>query len=1217
MKKIAKYFISCLLAISIALTGIPGSAAVMEVKAESAASGTAGKAEYMESGFGLTDYTNVVRNCIPEDTGTCRTSFLGERQDGGYQAAIYHQGKIYIKNVSRDYQLESSREIGLELPLWGGLFMGKDYNYVICGNEYDKQAEGGGEAYRIIKYNKEFERIGSVSLNSDETCTATPFYWGTVSADECGDVLTVYTSRMRLDGRQSNIAIHINTSDMAVLDKGDMAGLPAMHQYDSFRQIVKYDEEEPVYVDALEEDRQSLVILQFGDVKEAVADHAEEYGMDEKSAELSGLAVSDTNYLVVGSYANQGSNNIFLSSVDKNSGRVVKQWLTDSSAFAAKYFHNPRIVKIMEDTFAVMWGGVTTQYILVDGRGSIISELKESPAPITDCEPIYVDGKILCLSVEDGMMAFHEMTDFSRNGVYKPGVEAVRSGDSWDGTADISWYDDSKAEFDLFTAQQLSGLAQLANSGNTFEGKKINLCQDIFLNDETYQYEWTPIAADEWGVAGNGNVFQGTFCGNNHVIYNLKTAYYGNGGLFGHIGDKGSVKCVDVSQGLFYSGGCIAYENEGMISFCNNYSYVSGWELSVVGGICNYNANLVYGCKNFGEVWGKSAGGIVGLNKIGASTVSQCANCGLAGGYGTAAGIVSTNYAWVSNCYNKGIVADRHWRNRDHARALCGIVYENLKDGTVENCYSAGVFSYVLDEGWPKRYGICRSNEGRKILNCYALPGGGQDNQGAETVSYEELASPSFVPKLDQQKNSILPVWKEDVGKINGGLPITAADESSFTGQCKIQPDLWVPGSENGIEVDLKDGIYQLGLKCYYNDSAPIVTIADTDIAEVSEGYEILPKKAGTTYIHIHFDETENNSGADYRIILKIKDKGENGQTGKKSQSIVGTRSYAKTYGDASFKLDAVLKKGNGDLSYVSSNTNVLKVSRTGKVKITGAGKASIMVTASETEEFKKCKYQVFVTITKAGQRMSGTGNYSKIAGSKPFCLDVKRTVGEGKISYRSTDLSVAAVSNNGMVTVKKPGNVVITVTSAATDNYKAYTFRIKLSVTAPKKGTVLTDPKTKAKYKVAKQGKSVEFSKPKDKNATKAVIPAAVTISGVKYNVTGIAANAFLGCKKLKSVSIGKNVESIGTKSFANCTSLGKLSIPSKVSKIGKQAFSGCGKLKDITINSAKLTSKSVGAKAFQGINAKAAIKVPKAKKAAYQKLLKSKGVGKKVKIK
>lgn len=104
--------------------------------------------------------------------------------------------------------------------------------------------------------------------------------------------------------------------------------------------------------------------------------------------------------------------------------------------------------------------------------------------------------------------------------------------------------------------------------------------------------------------------------------------------------------------------------------------------------------------------------------------------------------------------------------------------------------------------------------------------------------------------------------------------------------------------------------------------------------------------------------------------------------------------------------------------------------------------------------------------------------------------------------------------------------------------------------------------------------------------------IPASVTVGGVKANVTAIGNNAFKKAKKkLTKVTIGANVTSIG-----------------------KKAFAGCKKLKKITIKSKKLAS--VGTKAFKGISKKAVIKVPKAKKKAYVKLLKNKGQAKSVKI-
>ena len=72
---------------------------------------------------------------------------------------------------------------------------------------------------------------------------------------------------------------------------------------------------------------------------------------------------------------------------------------------------------------------------------------------------------------------------------------------------------------------------------------------------------------------------------------------------------------------------------------------------------------------------------------------------------------------------------------------------------------------------------------------------------------------------------------------------------------------------------------------------------------------------------------------------------------------------------------------------------------------------------------------------------------------------------------------------------------------------------------------------------------------------------------------------------------------------------------IGANVKTIGSAAFAGDKKLKSIVVKSKVL--KKVGSKAFKGINKKAVIKVPKAKKKAYNKLFKKKGQAKTVKIK
>ena len=188
-------------------------------------------------------------------------------------------------------------------------------------------------------------------------------------------------------------------------------------------------------------------------------------------------------------------------------------------------------------------------------------------------------------------------------------------------------------------------------------------------------------------------------------------------------------------------------------------------------------------------------------------------------------------------------------------------------------------------------------------------------------------------------------------------------------------------------------------------------------------------------------------------------------------------------------------------------------------------------------------------------------------------------------------------------------------------------------SVSKPaESGTQLSEAEAGAAYTVISADEkqpTVAYTAPADKNVKKVTIPDTITVGGITYKVESIGANAFIGCKnltnvkipagitrigknafkgcgKLSSVTIGKDVTEIGDGAFANCKALKKITISANVTKIGKKAFNKCKALKTITIKTKKLTK--VGSAAFKGIAKKAVIKLPKAKKTAYTKLLKKK---------
>ena len=93
--------------------------------------------------------------------------------------------------------------------------------------------------------------------------------------------------------------------------------------------------------------------------------------------------------------------------------------------------------------------------------------------------------------------------------------------DTWDGTADTSWYTSAPdaSEYHILTAEQLAGLAQLVNAdpGTTnFAGKTFYLDNDIDLSG----HEWISIGTVLGGDCPEYS-FCGVFDGQGHVISNL------------------------------------------------------------------------------------------------------------------------------------------------------------------------------------------------------------------------------------------------------------------------------------------------------------------------------------------------------------------------------------------------------------------------------------------------------------------------------------------------------------------------------------------------------------------------------------------------------------------------------------------------------------------------------------------------------------------------
>ncbi len=331
----------------------------------------------------------------------------------------------------------------------------------------------------------------------------------------------------------------------------------------------------------------------------------------------------------------------------------------------------------------------------------------------------------------------------------------------WDGTADISWYDASQNAFDISTPEQLAGVAQLVNSGTSFQGATLNLTADLWLNSNgSTTNNWTPIGGSGTPTsesASSGNSFQGAFNGHGHAIYNLycdKTNYF-HAGLFGCIQNPCTIDSLVMYNPTVKSCGmmgCLVGMTRSGGSIYIRYCLV-------------VNANVV------GTPSG--TGPSANHNNIGCIVGANYPN---------------SNGTYVQNCGATGTVSGFY------AGGLGG----NCQNETFTNCYFAGtITNYNNESGAITAYNGTRNN-------CYSYCTFSSSHNGGDgtTVSQTIMQSDSMITLLGD-------AFKVDANNVNNGYPILsfmagvsvsateicAGESVTLTGM-GYDSYLWTPGNQ-------------------------------------------------------------------------------------------------------------------------------------------------------------------------------------------------------------------------------------------------------------------------------------------------------------------------------------------------------------------------------------------------------------------------------------
>ncbi|MCR4716791.1 MAG: Ig-like domain-containing protein [Lachnospiraceae bacterium] len=155
----------------------------------------------------------------------------------------------------------------------------------------------------------------------------------------------------------------------------------------------------------------------------------------------------------------------------------------------------------------------------------------------------------------------------------------------------------------------------------------------------------------------------------------------------------------------------------------------------------------------------------------------------------------------------------------------------------------------------------------------------------------------------------------------------------------------------------------------------------------------------------------------------------------------IRAKNITAQYGDPDFNISA---SAPNPMTYKSSNKKVATINSAGIITIKKVGKTKITIKAAESVNTKAATKTITLTVGKGTPTVEAYGDMIE-KGSK-FDVKAKSNSG-GKLTFSSSNKSVATISKKGIVTAKKVGETTITVKCAKTKNYKGGSTKVKITV--------------------------------------------------------------------------------------------------------------------------------------------------------------------------
>ena len=428
----------------------------------------------------------------------------------------YDSSNIYVEYYDSQYNVTGVRQLAPELPIYGGFYSGSDAYYIVTGQKNEEESDTV-ECYRITKYDKNWNRIGSAGLYDCNTFL--PFRAGCVRMTEADGYLFVRTSHqmyLSSDGlrHQANVTIQFDENKLVITDSyTDVMNSKYGYVSHSFNQFIKTEGNHLVAVDHGDAYPRSIVLTEYqtdftngqfisnmnywkNPCKSTdLFEFTGEIGDNATGASVGGFEVTDSAYLVAANSINQEDTsddrsrhdyrNVCIVGKSKRDGHTFVNWLTNLEGDLSAT--TPYLVKINDNKYLVMWsyqkrsvGAI--DYTYIDADGSQISPVYTMNGMLSDCEPVYINDTVVWYTSDsDGNVTFYGVDSNgnalgSLNGL-------IYDGDNW------VYYRNDNPDYGY------TGLA--ANEYGWW-----------YVGNGTIDFDYTGLAANEygWWYVSNGTI---------------------------------------------------------------------------------------------------------------------------------------------------------------------------------------------------------------------------------------------------------------------------------------------------------------------------------------------------------------------------------------------------------------------------------------------------------------------------------------------------------------------------------------------------------------------------------------------------------------------------------------------------------------------------------------------------------------------------------------